>query len=226
MQNQWDPKIPENLQQNFQIEKEKAFTLYLDFIIDGSASMYTVFPAVYYAIAHFLETLSKYEIYPKLGMTIFRSEINHEWTEYVEFEHNDLYTRDEALFLKKLKGTKLYGGGNDARESVHTAIRKSLNKFPGAGRNRAIMIFTDAYGSDDYEEYIDFPLGQVVFFSTEELSNEDFRFCFVREDGEEDEEASPMFVDLNLLLKPLSSDLLENIAKPMKDLMKGVSIGG
>ena len=57
MNENWNPEIPLNLQQNFKKEKEQAFTLYLDFVVDATASMYTVFPAVYYAAAHFLECL-------------------------------------------------------------------------------------------------------------------------------------------------------------------------
>ncbi len=221
-----NPEIPIDLQKDIQTEKERAFTLYLDCVIDASASMYTIFPAVYYGIAHFLDALSGYEVYPRVGMTIFRSEKNYDWTEFAEFENKEFYTENSSLFLKKLKEIKLYGGGMDGRESIHTAIRKSLDKFPGSGRNRAILVFSDAYGSDDYDDYIDFPIGQAIFFSTDELSDEDFRFCFIREDGNQDEEASPMFLPISSLLKPMSTEMIENIVKPLKDLMKGVSIGG
>lgn len=47
-------------------------------------------------------------------------------------------------------------------------------KFPVTGRNKAVLVFTDAYGSNDYEEYIQYPVGQVIFFSTDEMSEEDF----------------------------------------------------
>ena len=146
--------------------------------------MYTVFPAVYYAAAHFLECLSKYEVYPQIGLTLIRNEENGEETETVLFEGRDSFTSDISLFLKKLKGTKLYGGGDDGKESVHKAIGTSLRKFPVSGRNKAIMVFTDAYGSNDYEEYTQYPVGQVIFFSTDEMSEEDFHFCFVKPDGE------------------------------------------
>lgn len=152
MNESWNPEIPLDLQQNFKKEKEQAFTLYLDFVVDATASMYTVFPAVYYAAAHFLECLSKYEVYPQIGLTLIRNEENGEETETVLFEGRDSFTSDISLFLKKLKGTKLYGGGDDGKESVHKAIGTSLRKFPVSGRNKAIMVFTDAYGSNDYEE--------------------------------------------------------------------------
>ncbi|MCI6858666.1 MAG: hypothetical protein MR867_05180 [Eubacterium sp.] len=225
MDGKWNPEIPANLQKNFEREKEQAFTLYLDFVVDGTASMYTVFPAVYYAAAHFLECLSKYEVYPKLGLTVIRNEKNGEECETALFEGKDFFTSDLSSFLKKLKGVKLYGGGNDGRESVHSAIGTSVRKFPSSGRNKAILVFTDAYGSNDYEEYLDNPIGQVIFFSTDEMSEEDFRFCFVKDDGELDEEASPMFIRIDKLLKPMSTEFLDNIVKPLKDLMKGVSIG-
>lgn len=225
MDDRWNPEIPRDLQRNFVREKEQAFTLYLDFVVDGTASMYTVFPAVYYAAAHFLECLSKYEVYPKLGLTILRNEACGEETETVLFDGRDAFTSDITAFLKKLKGVKLYGGGDDGRESVHTAIGTALKKFPVSGRNKALFVFTDAYASNDYEEYISTPVGQVLFFSTDALSEEDFRFCFMREDGELDEEASPMFLRLEKLLKPMSTEFLDNVIKPLKDLMKGVSIG-
>ena len=60
---------------------------------------------------------------------------------------------------------------------------------------------------------------------TDEMSEEDFHFCFVKPDGELDEEASPMFIKIDKLLKPMSTEFLDNIVKPLKDLMKGVSIG-
>lgn len=168
MNENWNPEIPLDLQQNFKKEKEQAFTLYLDFVVDATASMYTVFPAVYYAAAHFLECLSKYEVYPQIGLTLIRNEENGEETETVLFEGRDAFTSDISVFLKKLKGIKLYGGGNDGKESVHKAIGSSLRKFPVTGRNKAVLVFTDAYGSNDYEEYIQYPVGQVIFFSTDE----------------------------------------------------------
>ncbi|MCD8020762.1 MAG: hypothetical protein LUF92_14660 [Clostridiales bacterium] len=58
-----------------------------------------------------------------------------------------------------------------------------------------LFVLTAAYGSNDYEEYTEDPLGQVIFFSTEEMSLEDFHFCFVRAVRERDEEAVPLFRD-------------------------------
>ena len=221
----WNPEIPLDIQQQFAREKEQAFTLYLDFVVDGTASMYTIYPAVCYAATHFLECLSKYEVYPMVGLTIIRNEQQGEEIESVSFENGAYFTQEIPMFLKKLKSVSLYGGGDDGKESVHAAIGRSLKKFPVAGRNRAVFVFTDAYGSCDYEEYTADPLGQVIFFSTEEMSEEDFRFCFIRADGELDEEASPMFLDIGKLLKPMSTQFLDKIVKPLKDLMKGVSIG-
>lgn len=201
-------------------------TLYLDFIIDGSSSMYTVFPAVYYAINHIFEAFLNYSMKPQLGLTVFRNEKNGEPVEYIEFDKKELFTDSEIIFLKKLKSIALYGGGLDGRESVHTAIHKSLEKLPESGRNRAIIVFSDAYGSEDYQDYRWSPLGAAIFFVTEDLGEEDFRFAFIREDGELDEEASPVFLPLESILTPISSNLLEEVVKPLKDLMKGVSIGG
>jgi hypothetical protein len=225
MNETWDPVIPADLRRNLEQQKEQAFTLYLDFIVDGTASMYTLFPAVYYAASHFLECLSKYEVYPEVGLTVIRNEKNGEETELIEFEEQRYFTAEIPAFLKKLKAVSLYGGGMDGKESVHTAIGKSLRKFPITGRNRAIFVFSDAYGSNDYEEYTEYPVGQAIFFTTEEMSEEDFPFCFIRPDGEMDEEASAMFLSIEKLLKPMSTEFLDNVVKPLKDLTKGVSIG-
>ena len=62
MNESWNPEIPLDLQQNFKKEKEQAFTLYLDFVVDATASMYTVFPAVNYPAAHFIQSQSKYQV--------------------------------------------------------------------------------------------------------------------------------------------------------------------
>ena len=144
MSDRWNPEIPLDIQQQFAREKEQAFTLYLDFVVDGTASMYTIFPAVYYAAAHFLECLSKYEVYPMVGRTVIRNERQGEETEQVSFENGEFFTGEIPLFLKKLKSVQLYGGGDDGKESVHTAIARSLEKFPFQGRNRALFVFTDA----------------------------------------------------------------------------------
>ncbi len=221
----WNPEIPDSLKEQVIYDKRQALTLYIDFIVDGTASMHTVFPAVTYSASQFMKHLARYEVYPRIGLTVLRNDAEGQESEVICFEDNEPFTADVPVFLKKLGGIPLYGGGQDGRESVHTAISRSLSKFPVSGRNRALFIYTDAYGSNDYAEYLKEPLGQVVFFCTEELSEEDFRFCFARSDGELDEESSPMFIDFEKLLKPMSTELLDNIIKPLKDLMKGVSIG-
>ncbi len=221
----YNPVLPDRLQEKMESEKKKGLKLYLDFVIDGTASMYTIFPAVYFAIMHFIESLERYEIHPLLGITVIRDEAGGEETEQLPFSDGEPFTEDVADFMRQVRAIRLYGGSNDGRESVHQAIRHSLAKFPSPGRNKAILVFSDAYGSNDYEEYLDYPLGQAVFFTTDELSQEDFRFCFVREDGCYDEEASPMFLPVEKLLKPMSAELLDNVVKPLKDLLKGVSIG-
>lgn len=220
----YNPEIPAELQKIVKEEQEKAFTLYLDFIIDGTASMYTIYPAVYFAAVHFVEALQKYEVFPRLGMTVIRDEKHGEATECIRFD-DSFFTEDSVQFLKKMRSIPLYGGGEDGRESVHTAIKKSLGKFNGSGRNHAILLFSDAYGSNDHETFLSTPVGQAVFFVTDQMSEEDFRFAFINADGSIDEEASPMFLKIEQLLKPLSSVTIDNVVKPLKDLMKGVSIG-
>lgn len=225
MTERYEPVLPASVQESFEREKEKAFTLYLDFVVDGSASMYSIYPAVYFTAVHFLECLTKYEVFPRLGITVIRDGDWEEQAEAIAFDDGSLFTQDMTQFLKKLRNIRLFGGGDDGMEAIHTGLAFSLDKFPSPGRNKALLLFSDAYGSTDERDYLDYPLGQAIFFCTDQLSDEDFRFCFVREDGSLDEEASPMFIDIEKILKPLSMDFLENIVKPMKDLMKGVSVG-
>ncbi len=219
-----NPEIPVDLQKIVKEEQEKAFTLYLDFIVDGTASMYTVYPAVYFAAVHIIDGLNRYEVFPKLGITVIRDEKHGEETECILFE-DSFYTDDSVRFFKKLRSVPLYGGGDDGKESVHTAIRKSLAKFQGNGRNHAILLFSDAYGSNDSDSFLDLPIGQAILFTTEKMSEEDFRFAFIKADGSIDEEASPMYLKIEQLLKPMSTTTIDNVVKPLKDLMKGVSIG-
>ncbi len=221
----YNPALPSRLREKIESEKKQGLKLYLDFVIDGTASMYTIFPAVYFAIMHFIESLARYEIHPMMGITVIRDEAGGEETEQLTFCDGEAFTEDVAEFMRQIRAIRLYGGANDGKESVHHAIGLSLAKFPSPGRNKAVLVFSDAYGSNDYEEYLDYPLGQAVFFITDELSQEDFRFCFVREDGCYDEEASPMFLPVEKLLRPMSTELLDNVVKPLKDLLKGVSIG-
>ena len=69
--------LPDQVRENLEKDKETAFTLYLDFVIDGSASMYSVYPAVYFAALHFLESLARYEVAASLA-TALRQEMPSE----------------------------------------------------------------------------------------------------------------------------------------------------
>ncbi len=221
-----NPVIPESVRNSLNQEKQQAYTLYLDMIVDGTASMYTVYPGVYYAVTHFLDALAKYEVSLELGLTLIRNEQEGDMTEKVVFGGDrEYFTKDPAVFISRLKNVELYGGGRDGKEAVHTAIRKSLEKFPFGGRNRAIMVFTDAYGCSDTGTCLDYPIGQAIFFTTEEMSEEDFAFAMIGPDGSLDEEASPSFFDIREILKPVSPEFVDDVVKPLKDLLKGVSIG-
>ena len=221
-----NPKIPSRLQENLNQEKQQAFTLYLDFVVDATASMYSIFPAVYYSALHFIEALSKYDVGLELGLTLMRCDRVGEEAQTVYFEDGrETFTKDVGLFLSRLKNTEVYGGSPDGKESVHAGIRHSLEKFPFQGRNRAIMVYTDAYGSDDEEDFQDQPIGQAIFFTTLEMMEEDFHFALIGPDGSLDEEASPAFMDIHEILHPLSPEFIDDVVKPLKDLLRGVSIG-
>ena len=66
----YNPALPSRLREKIESEKKQGLKLYLDFVIDGTASMYTIFPAVYFAIMHFIESLARYEIHPMMGITV------------------------------------------------------------------------------------------------------------------------------------------------------------
>ena len=42
MSERWNPEIPLDIQQQFAREKEQSFKFYLDFVVDGTASMYKI----------------------------------------------------------------------------------------------------------------------------------------------------------------------------------------
>ena len=141
MQEQYNPQMPLNIARRMEQERENAYTLYWDFVIDGTASMASLYPAVYLAISKFLEWMKRYEVKPMLGITVIRSEIGQPAVA-VEFEPECYYTEDTALFLKKIKYLSLYGGAEDGKEEIEDALALSLAKFPEGSLNRGMMIFT------------------------------------------------------------------------------------
>lgn len=220
-----NPKIDRRTQEQVRKETEKAYTLYVDFVIDATSSMSSLFPAVYLTAKNIVEWLVKYEVVPMLGITLIRSLDEGEENEIVAMEEESDFSRDIPLFLKKLRKIKLYGGSGDGAESIREAIFLSLCKFPQK-TSRVMIVFSDAYESKPTKiEFEENEIGAVVFFCTEELSKEAFDFSFVGMNGEIDEEGSPLFIDIEALLGQLSYSDYENIVKPLKDLVKGVSIG-
>lgn len=220
-----NPKIDRKTLEQVKKETEKAYTLYVDFVIDATSSMSSLYPAAYITAKNMVEWLVKYEVVPMLGITLIRSLEEGEENEIVKMGENGDFSQDIPLFLKKLRKVKLYGGSNDGAESIREALSLSLSKFPEK-TSRVMIIFSDAYGSRQTQ--IDLggkEIGAVVFFCTEELSREAFDFTFVGINGEIDEEGSPLFIDIEDILGQLSYSDYENIVKPLKDLVKGVSIG-
>ncbi len=220
-----NPKIDTRIQEQIKKETEKANTLYVDFVIDATSSMSSLYPAVYITAKNIVEWLVKYEVFPMLGITLIRSIEEGEENEIVKMEGDADFGQDIPFFLKKLRKVKLYGGSNDGAESIREALMLSLSKFPKK-TSRVMIVFSDAYESK--ETKVDLgqtEVGAVVFFCTEELSREAFDFSFIGMNGEIDEEGSPLFIDIEDLLGQLSYSDYENIVKPLKDLVKGVSIG-
>lgn len=224
MDDRLNPQIPLGLAKRLGEEKENAYTLYWDFVIDGTASMASLYPAVYLAVSKFVEWMKRYDVKPLLGITVIRSE-KEEPAQIVSFENGAAYTEDTALFLKKVKYLSLYGGMENGEEMVKEALSISLNKFPESSLNRAIMVFTDCYQCRQ-----DIPLkgkgvGAVTFFCPEKLAMQPFDFTFITPEGEVDEEGFASFLDIQSLFQELTGEYLDNIVKPLKDLIKGVSIG-
>ncbi len=223
-----NPKINIKIQQKIKEETQKANTLYVDFVIDATSSMSSLYCAVYITAKNLVEWLVKYEVTPMLGITLLRSVEEENESEIVNMgeDKKEEFTQDVSSFLKKLKKVKLYGGANDGAESVREAFSLSLSKFPKKSSN-VIIAFSDAYESKDSNlELTKDNVGAIVFFCTDELSSqESFDFSFVGMNGEIDEEGSPLFIDIEHILKGLSYSEYENIVKPLKDLVKGVSIG-
>lgn len=224
MDDRLNPQIPLGLAKRLGEEKENAYTLYWDFVIDGTASMASLYPAVYLAVSKFVEWMKRYDVKPLLGITVIRSG-EEEPAQIVSFENGAAYTEDTALFLKKVKYLSLYGGMENGEEMVKEALAVSLNKFPENSLNRAIMVFTDCYQCRQDISLKGTGVGAVTFFCPEELAMQPFDFTFVTPEGEVDEEGFASFLDIQSLFQELTGEYLDNIVKPLKDLIKGVSIG-
>ncbi len=224
MQEHFNPQIPLSLAQRVEREREHAYTLYLDFVIDGTASMSTLYAGVYLAVMKFLEWIKRYEVKPMLGLTIIRS-MPGQPAVALEFEPGVYYTEDSAIFLKKLKYLSLYGGADDGKEEIEEAIALSLAKFPEGSMNRGIMVFTDCYECDHKLTLAEKNVGAVSFFCPESLAMHPFDFTFMTSEGQWDEAGSPAFFDIKSLFQELSGEYLDDVVKPFKDLIKGVSIG-
>lgn len=54
---------------------------------------------------------------------------------------------------------------------------------------------------------------------------EEFDFSFQTPEGEIDEEGTASYIDIRSLFTELTGEYLDNVVKPFKDLIKGVSIG-
>lgn len=223
MEERFNPQIPLGVAKRLGQEKENAYTLYWDFVIDGTASMASLYPAVYLAINKFVEWIKRYEVKPMLGITVIRSG-EEEPAQALTFE-DAYYTEDVALFLKKVKYLPLYGGSADGNEAVEEALFVSLKKFPENSLNRGIMVFTDSYQCQHNRNLTERGVGAVTFFCPQELAMEPFDFTFLTPEGEVDEEGSASFLDIRSLFTALTGEYLDNAVKPFKDLIKGVSIG-
>ncbi len=220
-----NPKINIKIQEQIKRETEKANTLYVDFVIDATSSMSSLYPAVYLTAKNLVEWLVKYEVVPMLGITLIRSIEEEKEKEIIKMEKEEDFTIDVPTFLKKLGKVKLYGGANDGAESIREGFSLSLSKFPKKSSS-VIIAFSDAYESKPSDlDFTTEPVGAIVFFCTDELSRETFDFSFIGMNGEIDEEGSPLFVDIEDILGNLTYSDYENIVKPLKDLVKGVSIG-
>lgn len=224
MDDRLNPQIPFGIAKRLGEEKANAYTLYWDFVIDGTASMASLYPAVYLAVSKFVEWMKRYEVKPMLGITVIRSG-EEEPAQALEFESGSYYTEDTALFLKKVKYLSLYGGSDDGTETIEEALYTSIHKFPEGSLNRGIMLFTDAYQCSHRISLKDRAVGAVTFFCPEELALTPFDFTFMTPEGEIDEEGSASFLDIRTLFKELTGEYLDNAVKPFKDLIKGVSIG-
>lgn len=224
MQEQYNPQMPFGLARRLEQEKENAYTLYWDFVVDGSASMSSLYAGVYLAAMKFLEWMKRYEVKPMLGITVIRS-MPGQAALALEFEPGVYYTEDAARFLKKLKYLSLYGGADNGMEEIEEGLALSLAKFPDESMNRGIMVFTDCYECERKITLAEKSVGAVTFFCPESLAFHPFDFTFLTPEGEWDENGSPAFFDICSLFQELSGEYLDDIIKPFKDLIKGVSIG-
>jgi len=224
MQEIYNPKMPLGLAKRLEQEKENAYTLYWDFVIDATASMSSLYAGVYLAVMKFIEWMKRYEVKPMLGITLIRS-MEGQPAAAVEFEPGMYYTEDQSEFLKKLKYLSLYGGADNGQEEIEEALALSLAKFPEGSMNRGILLFTDCFECEHKLTLAEKSVGAVTFFCPESLALHPFDFTFFTPEGEWDETGSPAFFDIKSIFCEMNGEFLDDVVKPFKDLIKGVSIG-
>lgn len=119
--------------------------IYLDFIIDATASMKTVIPAVYLYCNDFIKRYNK-DIHLSskrlfLGITI----LDGSSTGIIEFNGLE-FTNDLLEFRKGFQRIIIKNGASNGSENLMEGILKSCEKMSSKLGVKGIILFSDSYG--------------------------------------------------------------------------------
>ncbi len=129
--------------------------IFLEYVVDGTYSFSTVFPAVYRAIKVSVEKMQKacktYQgIRIKYGLTVIHDNIHT-----VRFDGKP-FTEDGNRFLGGLEDIKFSGGSADGKEKINEAVEAGIRvleneSHPLAGRG--LLLFTDSMPEETYHDF-------------------------------------------------------------------------
>ena len=131
-------------------------------VIDGTSSFTTVFPAVYYKIEAIIKSLEHRKkvknqngVFLTYGLTVM-----NEKTEFCQFSGN-LFTESKEKFLEMVRKISLHGGSPDGRENFVGAISTALQALNFGNHenvSRGLFLFSDSLPK---EEELRFDFGKM-----------------------------------------------------------------
>jgi len=142
--------------------KKKGTLILTGIILDGTISITSVFPAVYYVLeelmTHMRAQAKDYRgVTFKYGLTIL-----HDHAESVMFPGETFFTEDENLIRKAVNNMEFYGGSEDGRENLNEALREQLlrqNEYEPEEFEkvyRGVIMFSDSVSNEQDMDRYDF----------------------------------------------------------------------
>ena len=123
-------------------------------VIDGTVSFTTVFPAVYYRIEAIIKALEKEKkrknqqgIVITHGLTVMGEEPG-----YINFPDESCFTKSREKFMEFMRKIKFKGGCADGRENFAGAISQALKALNYDGRDNVshgLFVFSDSLPKEE-----------------------------------------------------------------------------